>query len=98
MPKLLANKVDTLTLTNPVYIILQIFDALKPQYSGVSNEDDKAAVVEDVVAGSVVDVNGGGVGARIRRRHSANPRLGADGLDGKEGKNGSHGRQCTSRH
>ena len=46
--------------------------------------------MEDVVAGSVVDVNGGGVGARIRRRHSANPRLGADGWDGKEGKNGSH--------
>ena len=49
--------------------------------------------MEDVVAGSVVDVNGGGgggVGARIRRRHSANPRLGADGWDGKEGKNGRH--------
>ena len=45
--------------------------------------------MEDVI-GSVVDANGGGVGARIRRRNSANPRLGADNWDGKEGRNDQH--------
>ena len=62
-------------------------DALN--YNSGGSDDDKATAVEDV-AGSTVDANGagGGVGAGIRGRHRANPKLGAESWDGKEGKNG----------